>query len=178
MAHWYAVYTRPRWEKKVLESLQKKRIEHYCPMTRVTNMWGSADRRRLIYQPVFASYVFVKTTEDFLPAIKTIDGVINVVFWRDKPAVIREIEIEMMKRFLQEHETVNLEKTTVNVGEIVKIINTTANEDDSLLTPIHKVKLVLPSLGFIMEAVVEQEVQIRLQPEPRPINVSPIAKFG
>ncbi len=29
---WYAVYTRPRWEKKVSESLKKMKIVDYCPL--------------------------------------------------------------------------------------------------------------------------------------------------
>jgi transcription antitermination factor NusG len=177
MAQWYAVYTRPRWEKKVMETLQKRRIEHYCPMTRLSNSWNAADRRKTVYQPVFASYIFVKATDDLLRMIKKIDGVINIVYWRDKPAIIREIEIEMMRRFLQEHESVNLEKTSVSTSEIVKIINSTVSGGDDLELPVQKVKLVLPSLGFMMEAVVEAEMEIRLQPDTRALSTS-LAKFG
>jgi transcription antitermination factor NusG len=177
MAHWYAVYTRPRWEKKVMETLQKRRIEHYCPMTRLTNSWNAADRRRTVYQPVFASYIFVKATDDLLRMIRNIDGVINIVYWRDKPAIIREIEIEMMRRFLQEHDSVSLEKTSVNNTEIVKIINSTVSAGNNLENPVQKVKLVLPSLGYMMEAEVETEMEIRLQPDSRPLSAS-LAKFG
>ncbi|MGN6401535.1 MAG: transcription termination/antitermination NusG family protein, partial [Flavisolibacter sp.] len=30
-AKWYAIYTRPRWEKKVNSLLVQKKIESYCP---------------------------------------------------------------------------------------------------------------------------------------------------
>lgn len=171
MAYWYAVYTRPCWEKKVADAFQRRRLEHYCPQTRVAHQWN--DKRKAIYQPVFASYVFVRTSEETLRALRNIDGVINIVYWRDKPAVIRDIEVEMMKRFLNEHECVNLEKMPVNTSEIVKIINSSlpgkADERDT----IQKIKLVLPSLGFTMEAIVEkEEVNIILQPETRQLNTT------
>lgn len=169
MAFWYAVYTRPRWEKKVADSFQKRRMEHYCPQTKVANQWG--DRRKAIYEPVFASYVFIKTNEETLMQLRKIDGVINVVYWRSKPAVIRDIEIEMIKRFLNEHECVNLEKMPVNTSEIVKIINSSLHGKDEQTETLKKVKLVLPSLGFTMEAVVEkEEVNIILQPETRQLS--------
>lgn len=177
MACWYAVYTRPRWEKRVVELLQKKRIEHYCPYTKVVNAWHGYDRKKAVFQPVFSSYVFVKTTEDALDFLKTLDGVINIVYWRDKPAVIRDIEIEMIKRFLNEHESINLEKSVVNTNEIVKIINTTLDSENDEPEPLKKVKLVLPSLGFIMEAIEEKEMDIILQPDIRPLSTR-LAKFG
>ena len=33
---WYAVYTRPRWEKKVAEILTRRKIENYCPINKVS----------------------------------------------------------------------------------------------------------------------------------------------
>ncbi|RYZ19047.1 MAG: antitermination protein NusG, partial [Chitinophagaceae bacterium] len=34
-ALWYAIYTKPRWEKKVAELLTRKGIENYCPLNKV-----------------------------------------------------------------------------------------------------------------------------------------------
>jgi transcription antitermination factor NusG len=38
------------------------------------------------------------------------DGVINFVYWNGKPALIKEKEIQIIKRFLDEHENVELVK--------------------------------------------------------------------
>jgi transcription antitermination factor NusG len=56
---WYAVYTRPRWEKKVAALLLHKGIESYCPLNKVRRRWS--DRTKTIEEPLFKSYVFVKT---------------------------------------------------------------------------------------------------------------------
>lgn len=177
MAYWYAIYTRSRWEKKVADALQKKRLEHYCPMNKVSLGWSMADKRKAVYQPVFANYVFVRTSEAELQTLKRMDGVINVVYWRDKPAVIRDIEIDMMRRFLNEHASIALQKTTVNTSEIVKLINCVPEDNEQGEETEHMVKLYLPSLGYILEAEIAKEMEIRLQPGTKPFSTS-LAKFG
>jgi transcription antitermination factor NusG len=59
---WYAIYTRPRWEKKVNFLLQGKGIESYCPLNKVRRKWS--DRIKTIEEPLFKSYVFVKIDEE------------------------------------------------------------------------------------------------------------------
>jgi transcription antitermination factor NusG len=154
MANWYAVYTRPECEKKVADELTRKKIENYCPIVKVVNQWS--DRKKGIYKPLFTSYVFVRLSSKELTQIRMIDGVINMVYWLGKPAVVRDIEIDMMKRFLSEHPSVELEKTTVNVNEIVRIVKGSLIESEGSVVGVstNKVKLVLPTLGYSMVAEV------------------------
>jgi len=77
--NWYAVYTRPRAEKKVADALTKKKIENFSPINKVIRQWS--DRKKIVYEPLFTSYVFVKVSEQELSAIKQTDGVINLVSW-------------------------------------------------------------------------------------------------
>ena len=58
---WYVVYTKPNWEKKVAELLEKKGIEQYCPLNKVQKQWH--DRKKTVWEPLFKSYVFVRTDE-------------------------------------------------------------------------------------------------------------------
>jgi transcription antitermination factor NusG len=118
---WYAVYTRPRWEKKVAELLEKKKIEVYCPLTKTQRQW--ADRKKLILEPLFTSYVFVNATEQEHLNIRQTDGVVNFVYWLNKPAVIRNDEIDTIKKFLNEYDYVTVEKTHVNLSDRVRVIN-------------------------------------------------------
>jgi len=68
--NWYAVYTRPKWEKKVAELLSRKRIENYCPLHKSIKQWS--DRKKTIFEPLFNSYVFVHVDEtDHLPVRQT-----------------------------------------------------------------------------------------------------------
>ncbi|MEK7198481.1 MAG: transcription termination/antitermination NusG family protein, partial [Bacteroidota bacterium] len=46
---WYAVYTKPRWEKKIDTALIKKGVESWCPLQKVEKQWS--DRKKIIEDP-------------------------------------------------------------------------------------------------------------------------------
>lgn len=152
---WYAVYTRARWEKKVSELLTRKQIENYCPLNKVQRQW--ADRKKTILEPLFTTYVFVRLSpEEHLQMLKT-DGIMNFVYWLGKPAVIKDLEIDMIRRFLNEHTNVSLEKTSVNINDMVRIVSGPLMEHAGQVIAVKSksVKIILPSLGYMMSAEVE-----------------------
>lgn len=116
---WYAVYTRPRWEKKVAERLVEAGIEHYCPLNKVVRQWS--DRKKTVLEPIFKGYVFVRTPEEKKWDLKNIPGILNFVYWLGRPAEIREEEIITVKRFLNEFDDVVFEKKGVLVNSNVRI---------------------------------------------------------
>jgi transcription antitermination factor NusG len=153
---WYAVYTKPRWEKKVTSLLNKVNIISYCPLNRVVRQWS--DRKKVVLEPLFYSYVFVQISEAEKVSVRQIDGVINFVCYLGKPAIIKEAEIEVIQQFLNEHKNVQLEKINVNVNDIVRIISGPLMEQKGsvVLVKGNKVKITLPSLGYIMFAEIEK----------------------
>jgi transcription antitermination factor NusG len=106
--YWFAVYTKPRWEKKVAALLDEKGIENYCPLNKVTKQWS--DRRKIVLEPVFKSYVFVRVSENKKWDIKKVNGILNFVYWLGKPACIPDKEIEMTRKFLNEFSGVQIEQ--------------------------------------------------------------------
>lgn len=103
---WYVVYTRPRWEKKVASLLEAKAIEHYCPLNKVYRQWS--DRRKVVMEPLFKGYLFVALRESTKWEIRNTNGILNFVYWLGKPAVVRPVEIEKIRKFLQEFEEVEV----------------------------------------------------------------------
>jgi transcription antitermination factor NusG len=100
--NWYALYTKPRWEKKIDSVLVRKGIESWCPLQRVERQWS--DRKKIIEDPLFKSYVFVHITDSERTKVLMTDGVLNFVHHLGKPAVIRDEEIELIKKYLSEKE--------------------------------------------------------------------------
>lgn len=151
---WYAIYTRPRWEKKVHQLLQNQKIESYCPLNKVCRQWS--DRKKMVLEPLFFSYVFIYVTEsEFLPVKKT-DGVINLVYWLGQPAVIRDEEIEAIRQFLETYEQVSLEKVKISVNHTVKIMDGPFMDMEGVVVDVrhNSVKVILPSLGYALIAPV------------------------
>ena len=116
---WYAVYTRPRWEKKVAALLLENGIENYCPINKVTRQWS--DRKKIVLEPVFKGYVFVRLEENKKWKVKEIPGVLNFVYWLGKPAKIRDEEIDQIRKFLNEFNDVQVEAKGFVVNTEVRI---------------------------------------------------------
>lgn len=150
MTNWYAVYTRPQYEKKVAETFARKKIESYCPLNKIVRHWLG----KSVQLPLFKSYVFVRLNQTQLQEVKAVDGVISLVSWLGKPAVIRDIEIDMIKRFLSVHKEIRLEKTPVNTTEMVKLTEGTRVQKEGGIIAIGAVgpRLLLPSLGYRLVA--------------------------
>lgn len=117
--NWYAVYTRPRWEKKIASLLEEKGTIYYCPIAKITRQWS--DRKKVVLEPVFKGYVFVKLEEAKKWDIKSVPGVLNFVYWLGKPAKIREEEILTIKKFLNEFGEVQVEQRGLTVNSQVRI---------------------------------------------------------
>jgi transcription antitermination factor NusG len=155
--NWYAVYTKPRWEKKVAENLTKNSVENYCPLNKVLRQWH--DRKKFVYEPLFTSYVFVRADENQHAELRKINGILNFVYWLRKPAVIRDEEINIIKKFMDQYTNVQLEKTIVNLNDTVRVIKGPLMEQEGNVIAVRNrtVKIALPSLGYIMVAEVEKQ---------------------
>jgi len=153
-SNWYALYTKRGCEKKVANLLSRKNIENYCPLKRHLN-----GRKKVMLEPLFDSYVFVKLPDAAdLQKIRVTDSVVNFVYWLGKPAVIQAEEIEIMKRFINEYASVKLEKIPMDVNGKVKVIGIPQAENKVNLASVknNTVKILLPSLGYMMLAEVEK----------------------
>ncbi|MDB5207180.1 MAG: antitermination protein NusG [Flavisolibacter sp.] len=98
MEKWYIVHTRPRWEKKLTDVLEQKGIESYCPVKTFRRKWS--DRIKIIEEPLFKCYVFVKIVPEQKMAVRLTDGVVNFVYKNGKPALVKEKEIKAFKKLL------------------------------------------------------------------------------
>lgn len=146
---WYVLYTRSRCEKKVSGLLSKRGIENYCPLNKVIRQWS--DRKKVVHEPLFNSYVFVKSFVGDLSKIKqTTTDIVNFVYWLGHPAVVKDQEIELIRQFMGEYSNVTLEKINVNVNDHVRILSGPLVNSFGQIKDIknNKVKLHLPTLGY------------------------------
>lgn len=116
---WYALYTKPRWEKKIHKSLQQKDIESYCPLNKVRRKWS--DRIKVVEEPLFKSYIFVHIDETMKSEVRFVDGVLNYVYWNGKPAIVKDEEIIEIKKFMSEYEDVEVRQLDVKPADEVLV---------------------------------------------------------
>lgn len=119
-ASWYALYTRSRWEKKLMDQLLEKGIEAYVPLRKVLHHWS--DRKKLIDEPIIRSYCFVRVNpKDYYEVLNT-PGAVRYVWFSGKPAVIPDRQIDMLKAVTGSDVPVECIPDTFEPGVHVRII--------------------------------------------------------
>lgn len=151
--NWFVLYTRSRCEKKVASLLGKRGFESYCPLNKLMKQWS--DRKKLVFEPLFSSYVFIKITKSELGRAKsTTSDIVNCVYWLGQPAIVKEEEIDGIRRFLGEYNNIKLEKIRVNLNDTVRILDGPLVNVQGQVVSIGntKIRMQLPSLGYVMTA--------------------------
>jgi transcription antitermination factor NusG len=74
---WYAIYVNSRHEKKVASLLESKLVEIFLPLQKKTKQWS--DRKKIVLEPLFTSYLFVRIQETEKEKVRETSGVLNFV---------------------------------------------------------------------------------------------------
>jgi transcription antitermination factor NusG len=95
-SRWFAVYIRPRHEKRVQEHLQYRRIECYLPLYTMARRWRNGCKVR-IEHPLFPGYLFVRIGKWERVGVLSVPGVISFVGTGSQPAPLSDFEIETLR---------------------------------------------------------------------------------
>lgn len=151
MNQWYALYTKPRAEKKTADRLEKAGFEVYCPTYTTIRQWS--DRKKKVVVPAIPSYIFMRLEEHQRYEVLQDHGVMNFVYWLGKPAAIKDEEINRLKLFLSDHHTEGEckvialqpgDKATIGQGGLMGV------EGIVQKTNKNKVYLLIESLGVVI----------------------------
>jgi transcription antitermination factor NusG len=151
--NWYILHTNINTEKKVIDSLCRKKVEYYFPLN-YTKVYNS---KKLLSQPLFPSFVFVFTNMAEIESLKQIPGVVNIIYWRKQPATIPDDEIEILKNFVgNSFKSIQIRKISVTAENIShsKYFNIEEFEGKT-----NTEKLLLPSLGYLLYCKKETAIE-------------------
>ena len=147
---WYALYTKPRWEKKVAKELEEIGIEVYCPMVTEVRQWS--DRKKKVSFPLFKSYVFVRISEKKRQQVLEVPGVVQFVYWLGTPAVIRDSEIKTIQKWLEGSDVESVEISELNPGDRLTIANGSFKGKEATISEVgnKRLRLILKNLGIVV----------------------------
>ncbi len=150
MENWYAIYTRPRHEKKVFDALTEKNITAFLPLITRVRQWK--DRKKKVEVPLFSSYLFVRIDYKYRLDVLQTKGVVKIVNFNGQPAVVPDWQIESLKRMLEHPEKIQLENY-VKLGEIVEIQEGPFKGMKGMIKMIKNQTRLVVSIEGIMQAV-------------------------
>ena len=97
---WYALQTRSRHEKLVVDLLSKKNFETFLPIRKVKRKWS--DRIKQIEEPLFKGYLFVHGSLLRRMEILQTQGVVRFVGFGKIPSTVPEKDLSAIRRFMAE----------------------------------------------------------------------------
>jgi transcription antitermination factor NusG len=116
--NWCVVYTLPKCERKVASLASKIGVEAYLPLQTEIRRWS--DRKKKIEAPVFPNYVFVKIYPKQKSILLAIRELVNFVSIENRPVVVRQQEIDVLKAVLDNGDHV-VPENYFNEGMTVRI---------------------------------------------------------
>ncbi|MGO4294281.1 transcription termination/antitermination protein NusG [Chitinophaga sp. RAB17] len=117
---WYLIYTKPRYEKKVLLQLTRMNIEAYLPFTRTLKTWH--DRKKYVEEPLFPSYVFIhlKNLESYYGGIDA-DGALFYVKTKKEISRVSDSIVNDLKLVTTQANSVEVTQEYFQPGQKVVI---------------------------------------------------------
>ena len=146
---WYVLYTNPRAEKKVAAQLAALGFKVYCPLVIRLQQWS--DRKKKVEMPLFSSYVFVNVEEHLREKVFGVKGVVRYLYWLGKPAVVRDEEIEEIKKWLAT-DYIHAEVEHMCKGDTLKIKDGPFKNYSGIVQEVsnNKFRLIIPTFGIIL----------------------------
>jgi transcription antitermination factor NusG len=149
---WYAIQTRPRYEKKVVSELQEKDVNVFLPLFSVKRQWS--DRQRVVHPPLFPNYVFVRVapTPSTRVSILRTNGVTSFVGVRGVGTPIPDGEIEALRTVIEQK--VAFEPYPyLKIGERVCIRGGCLHGIEGMLTAINGDQSLVVSVDLIQRSI-------------------------
>ena len=145
--NWYVLHTKPRCEKKVEEQLLSFGINAFCPTRSEFKLWS--DRKKKIDKPVLPSMVLVNINDKDINRVFESPLVVRYMFWMGKRAVVRQSEIDIMKKYLDGGYNLKSSKSSdINIGDNFSLPS--FNDEKGVVSRIsnNNIWIYLKSIGF------------------------------
>jgi transcription termination/antitermination protein NusG len=97
---WYALHTRPRHEKLVVQRLAEKRVETFLPIVTEVHRWS--DRKKKVELPLFSCYVFAKFAPNRTERLNVlrVSGVLGLVGSKGEGSPIPDGQIDAVRTLI------------------------------------------------------------------------------
>ena len=113
--HWFAVYTKPKTEKKVAKRLTQAGFESFLPLQTEIRQWS--DRKKKVKVPLINSYVFVQSYSTNIYEVYKVPGVINILTYLNKYAIVKDSEIENLRILIKSGLPMQTLNTPINLSK-------------------------------------------------------------
>lgn len=92
-----------------------------------------SDRKKMVIEPVFKSYIFVKVKKENIRKILPIEGILKVISFGSVPQKIPDDQLVYLKLLLESPEEIEVQNT-LHIGDRVRVIQGALNGAEGYLS--------------------------------------------
>lgn len=151
---WYAVYVKSRTEKKVAIEFMHEQIDYYLPLTKRLKQWS--DRKKMVEEPLFRSYVFVHIEQKEYYRVLQIQGVVKYISFEGIAVPIPEPQINAIKYYLEDANPENIDNIKWEKGKKVEVITGSMIGLSGELLEVHGKNMVKVEIETINSSILIQ----------------------
>lgn len=152
---WFVLVIKTNREKQVAEVLEKHGFEIYCPVKKEIRQWS--DRKKKVEVPIFQNYLFVRLKEADRDTVFITSYIKKYLYWLGKPAVVRDEEIETIRKWMSDTSILNITSSHLQKGKLITIEKGAFKDKEATIQEVRKneLKLVLNGLGIVLLAKIK-----------------------
>jgi transcription antitermination factor NusG len=143
---WFAVFTHPRHEKKVVGHLEGRGIEAFLPTYKTKHVWKNRQTKTLDL-PLFPTYLFAKVETAQRGTVLGVPGVVSIVGNRHSPAWIPDHYIQTLRLGVASERI--LPHPDSAVGDHVRVVSGCFAGEEGTLTEVRNRYKVVVRLELI-----------------------------
>lgn len=116
---WHVFYVKSRHEKRVYAELIDQGYNAYLPLKKRLKQWK--DRKKVIEEPLFKSYIFVYIKPHKIDKILEIMSVVTYISFGGRPALVRHEHIKLIRKLIRTKAEFDVTNFAYKVGDTIKI---------------------------------------------------------
>ena len=171
-SEWFAVYTRHQHEKTVFERFARTGFDAFLPTYRVVRQWK--DRIKELSLPLFPCYVFLRGGLDRRLEVLSTPGVHSLVSFAGRPAPIPEIQVEAIRRVIENHLLVE-PYPFLRCGDWVRVTSGPLTEVEGILVRRKSSLRLVLSAELLGKSIAVEVDAFNVEPLPHRATVGPPA---
>jgi transcription antitermination factor NusG len=149
-AQWFAVWTLPRYEKRVANRLADRDLECFLPVYVQERQWKKRSPE-VVEMPLFPTYLFVKLARNDRGSVLSTTGVLSIIGNGKYALPVPDAEIEAIRAGLT-HQSVEPHRY-LELGENVRVRNGPLAGCQGLLVRAKGQCRVVLSVGLIRQSI-------------------------
>jgi len=151
--NWYVLYVKSKWENRIEKQLNNSHLEIEAFSPSLVEVRQYSDRKKRVKVPILKGIVLIKTLDKYRNKVFIFPGTLGYLRYLGSPGVVKEREIDYLKKLTQKPNILSVEFESLNIGDQIELNRMGFKNENGVVQKItkHHVWVLLDGLGHILK---------------------------